>query len=77
MLLRELFTFGGIVMVDYSNCIFNNMLGSIEFEKQLLQLRQTTGTILRFDHTYKFVKCLGAYSTQMEKWVHILISILI
>ena len=44
-------------------------LGNSQFKAEMKALRQTTGVILRFDHTYKFVKCLGAYSSQEEKWV--------
>ena len=53
------------------NRISNTIIysGQKQLNNQLLELRKTTGSLLRFDHTYKFVKCLGAYSTEEEKWV--------
>lgn len=41
--------------------------GRQTFLKQKNELCAKTGTVLRFDHSYKFVKCIGV--TEEAQWV--------
>lgn len=41
--------------------IYLLFIGKNLLEHDLKFLHQTTGSILKLDHTYKFTKCLGAY----------------
>ena len=38
-------------------------------------LRKETGKVLRLDHTYKFTKTLGGYSTKAKKWVKVIVTL--
>jgi ribosomal protein L35 len=44
----------------------NTSLGQPEFMQQLNELRKTTGTVLRIDHTYKVTKALGVKNDPTE-----------
>lgn len=48
-----------------------DLKGSSLLKQHLSILRQTTGSILRMDHTYKIVKGLGGISDS-KNWVNIL-----
>ena len=49
----------------------------MRLQKQLSILKETTGSTLRVDHTYKFVKSLGAYSVKADTWVIIPVLLLL
>src|SRR5690242_405033 len=45
-----------------------------QLQKQLFELRKSTGECLRIDHTYKITSILGGYSNVHFKWVLKLIN---
>lgn len=56
-------------------CFCLTCTGQKQLETQLLHLRKTTGTILRYDHSYKIVKSLGGWKDNGStggKWVQVL-----
>lgn len=53
------------------------IIGTSLLEKQLNEIRQLSGTVMRSDHTYKIAKSLVVYSAKDERLIQLRASLLV
>jgi hypothetical protein len=60
-----------------SNAIFTLFTGEPLLQQQLQKICQTTGHVMRSDHTYKVAKSLSVYSESDKKIIQLRASLLV
>lgn len=70
--LKQQFAFSQHIVKHHIECVWKYQLKE-KAHSNLIYLKNNSGTLLRGDHTYKFVKSLGGYDHTLNTWVYLAI----